>query len=61
LRLEVDEKMSSASLAMDMQNVVKRKYLVLLHKWLQREHPEIIEEWEKTSQIYSHSCVRQGT
>lgn len=53
--------MSSASMAMEMQNEVKRKYLVLFYKWLQSNHPEVIEEWEKTSQIYSHSCVRRGT
>lgn len=53
--------MSSASIAMFMQNETKRKYLQLLYKWLEKEHPKVLEEWKKTSQIYNHSCVRRGT
>jgi len=53
--------MSSADMVMEMQNVEKRKYLVLFYKWIRDNHPEVLEEWKKTSQIYGHSCVRRGT
>jgi len=53
--------MSWFSDIMEMQNEEKRKYLVLFYKWIQENHPEVLEEWMKTSQIYSHCCVRRGT